>query len=45
MIGFPAEDYDEEEDEREKEEINIEANIPVETKREPVKIVEEITRK
>ena len=42
MIGLPAEDEDdEEEDEGEKEEINIEANSPAKTEREPVKIVEE----
>ena len=41
MIGLPAEDDDEKEDKGEKEEINIEGNIPMETEREPVKIVEE----
>ena len=42
MIGLPAEDEDEEEEvEGEKEEINIKANSPVETEREPVKIVDD----
>ena len=45
MIGLPAKDDEkEEDDEGKKEEINIEANIPTETEREPVKIVEETMR-
>ena len=45
MIGLPAEDEDEkEENEGEKEKINIEANIPAETERESVKIVEKTTK-